>query len=205
MKVNIRDQIPKYLGETKLLTTKCCIKEVENLDEKGHTLHGATTILKQFPVHKCVHEEDFKPAIKCIKSMLGTNNKNRYFVASQDEDFRKKCKKVPGTPVLYLYQSAPTLEKPSETSENQAHDVVEKRMTGELKRVENLKRQLGLIEEKKVGKKKRKSGNPNPLSCLKTKKKKSEPLRKVEEKMESEGKKRKRKRIRKKKLANMNE
>jgi hypothetical protein len=31
MKINIRDQLPKYLGEVKLLTTKCCILEVEKL------------------------------------------------------------------------------------------------------------------------------------------------------------------------------
>ena len=31
MKINFRDQLPKYLGETKLLTTKCCILEVEKL------------------------------------------------------------------------------------------------------------------------------------------------------------------------------
>ena len=31
MKINIRDQLPKYLGEVKLLTTKCCILEAEKL------------------------------------------------------------------------------------------------------------------------------------------------------------------------------
>ena len=43
-KVNIKDQLPKYLGDVKLLTTKCCIQEVEKL---GPELFGAAVILKQ--------------------------------------------------------------------------------------------------------------------------------------------------------------
>ena len=74
MKVNIREQMPKYLGDVKLLTTKCCILEAERL---GPTLYGATTILKQFSVHKCGHDDDPKPAAKCLKSMIGTENPNR--------------------------------------------------------------------------------------------------------------------------------
>ena len=68
MKVNIRDQLPKYLGEVKLLTTKCCIMECEKL---GSDVFGATKILKQFGIHKCGHDQESKPAYKCLKSMLG--------------------------------------------------------------------------------------------------------------------------------------
>ena len=62
--------------------------------------------------------------------MVGTANENRYFVATQDPELREKCRKVPGTPILYLHSSAPTLERPSEMSENQAQNTVEARMTG---------------------------------------------------------------------------
>ena len=82
MQVNIKDQLPKYLGEVKLLTTKCCIQECEKL---GPQVFGATVILKQFGIHKCNHEEDTKPAMKCLKAMVGTKNENRYFIATQVE------------------------------------------------------------------------------------------------------------------------
>ena len=62
--------------------------------------------------------------------MVGTVNENRYFIATQDPELREKCRKVPGTPLLYLHSSAPTLERPSEMSENQAQNTVEARMTG---------------------------------------------------------------------------
>ena len=196
MKVNIREQLPKYLGDVKLLTTKCCIMECEKL---GPELFGATVILKQFGIHKCGHDETPKPAFKCLKSMVGDKNTNRYFIATQDADLRTKCRKIPGTPVMYLHHSAPILEKPSEMSETFVHDVIDERMkvTSEQKRIENLKRQAGIIEEIKP-KKKRKVGNPNPLSCLK-KKPKKDPLKNVQNKMESEGKKKKRIRKRKNK------
>ena len=53
--MNIRDQLPKYLGEVKLLTTKCCIMECEKL---GSEIFGATVILKQFGIHKCGHDSE---------------------------------------------------------------------------------------------------------------------------------------------------
>ena len=62
--------------------------------------------------------------------MVGNRNENRYFIATQDPELREKCRKVPGTPLLYLHSSAPTLERPSEMSENQAQNTVEARMTG---------------------------------------------------------------------------
>lgn len=68
--------------------------------------------------------------------------------------------------------------------------------TSEQKRIETLKRQAGLLPDIKA--KKRKTKNPNPLSCLKPKKAAKKDLKGVQDKMESEGKKRKRKRNRKK-------
>jgi rRNA-processing protein FCF1 len=55
--VNIKEQIPKYLGdEVKIVTTRCCILELEVLLENGASeLFGALQILKQFPLHECGH------------------------------------------------------------------------------------------------------------------------------------------------------
>ncbi len=49
---------------------------------------------------------------------------DRYLVATQDQSLREKARRVPGTPVLYLHRSAPTLENPSEMSADVAsHDA----------------------------------------------------------------------------------
>lgn len=199
MKVNIKEQLPKYLGEVKLLTTKCCIQECEKL---GPQLSGATTILKQFALHQCGHDET-KSARTCLQSMVKASKNNHYFLATNDQFLREKCRKVVGTPLMYLHHCAPVLEKPSGMSENHAKQTVDDRMTGDQKRVENLKKQLGIVQTEVKAKKKRKSGNPNPLSCLKSKKK---PLIQVQvQQGKDEGddnqgsKKRKRVRNRKKK------
>ena len=73
-----------------------------------------------------------KPAYKCLKSMLGDSNNNRYFVATQDPALRDKCRKIPGTPILYLHHCAPVLEKPSEMSETQANKAVGKKLVSHL-------------------------------------------------------------------------
>ena len=60
--------------------------------------------------------------------MLGDKNTNRYFIATQDSELRNKCRKVPGTPVMYLHHCAPVLEKPSNMSETFINEVIDERM-----------------------------------------------------------------------------
>ena len=76
MKVNIRDQLPKYLGEVKLLTTKCCIMECEKL---GSEVFGASVILKQFGIHKCGHDSE----VKCLFTFYYTNPSQLFIYYSQ--------------------------------------------------------------------------------------------------------------------------
>ena len=198
MKVNIREQIPKYLGEVKLLTTKCCIQEVEKL---GPSLFGATTILKQFALHKCGHDDNPLPAVDCIKSMIGKDNKSRYIVASNDGTLRGELREVPGVPLIYLHTSAPTLEKPSNVSLRHVDKVNSDKTNGGtgsdyyFKTAAKLKKEMFGEPEQKVYKRKKIKG-PNPLSCKKKKKKTLDPLRKPKIKMETTSKKRKRNRRR---------
>ena len=86
-KVNIKEQIPHYLGEeVKIITTRCCLLELERLVGIESDLYGALQVLKQFPLHECGHghtDEERRPSAKCIRSMIAGGNPKRYFVASQ--------------------------------------------------------------------------------------------------------------------------
>ena len=123
----------------------------------------------------------------------------RYFVATQDPELRVKVRKVPGTPVMYLHRSAPVLERPSEMSSAAASDAVKERVSGP----EYHSRVLEALKKKEFGeptkaKKRKKKGGPNPLSCLKKKKRPQQQgnkgdLNKTKEKLVTAGKKRKRK------------
>ncbi|EFA12229.1 rRNA-processing protein UTP23 homolog [Tribolium castaneum] len=189
-KVNIADNVPRYLqGELKLLTTQCAIIEMENL---GTKLGGALIILKKFPIHKCGHEGQPVVASECLLSMLGDTNLNHYVIATQDRDLQNNVRHKVGVPLLYLHGKTPVLEQPSEVTVEATRSRAEGLSVSERQKIEKLKLESGLVEAK--GKKvKRKKKGPNPLSCKKKKKNKSGEVDKVVKNTEE---KKKRKKIR---------
>lgn len=165
--INVADNIPRYLqAELKLLTTQCMVIETENL---GPKVSGALHILKQYSIHKCGHEGKPVSGAKCMLSMLGKKNEKHYVVATQDYDLQSKLRLVPGVPLLYLHQKAPVLERPSEITVRAASNKLNELTELEKQKVEELKKQSGLLQELSKPKKRKKKG-PNPLSCKKKKK-----------------------------------
>ncbi|XP_063903258.1 rRNA-processing protein UTP23 homolog [Zophobas morio] len=167
-KVNISDNIPRYLqGELKLLTTQCAVIEMENL---GSKLSGALIVLKQYPVHKCGHEGKPIVASKCLLSMLGNCNPNHYIVASQDRDLQNNVRNLVGVPLLYLHGKTPVLEQPSNVSVEAAKDNLGGISMSERQMIEKLKLENGMVSDNRDKLKKKKKKGPNPLSCKKKKK-----------------------------------
>ncbi|XP_023014405.2 rRNA-processing protein UTP23 homolog [Leptinotarsa decemlineata] len=165
-KINIADNIPRYLqAEIKLITTQCAIIEMENL---GPKLNGALLILKNYSLHKCGHEG--KPILgsKCFLSMLGKTNIEHYIVATQDRDLQSIVRNIPGVPLLYLHLKTPVLEQPSEASVKFAQEKMLGLREHEKLYFEKLKEKSGIVDEERPKKKKKKG--PNPLSCKKKKK-----------------------------------
>ena len=76
----------RYLGEVRVLTTSCCITELERL---GPALYGALTIAKTFPVYKCGHKVAV-PASQCLGDLAAGKPAGRehFIVASQDPELR---------------------------------------------------------------------------------------------------------------------
>ncbi|XP_076244636.1 rRNA-processing protein UTP23 homolog [Calliopsis andreniformis] len=174
-KFNIQDQLAKYFqAEVKLLTTPCIILETEKLGSFSKTISGAMQIVKQYPIHKCGHQKHSVTGTKCLKSMIAKNNSSRYIIATQDRELQDMLRKVPGVPILYLHGKAPTLEAPSEASREYAENIRKGLGMSEWEKenIKTLKKAAGLAEKSELKPtKKRKKGGPNPLSCLKKKKK----------------------------------
>ncbi|KAK8399574.1 hypothetical protein O3P69_003558 [Scylla paramamosain] len=191
-KVLIKEQIPKYLGaQTKIVTTQCIILEVEKLSKISPKLYGTWLVVKQFPVHKCGHEGDPVPASSCAKSLLGKNNPGKYIMASQDPELRAHVhQEVVGTPILYLHQSAPTLEKPTKKSVAAAQGST--LSTHEETTLKTLKRKHLGEAVQEPPRKRKKAKNPHSLSCKKSKK-----VKQADQQKASDGK-RKRKRHKRK-------
>ncbi|XP_014459347.2 rRNA-processing protein UTP23 homolog isoform X1 [Alligator mississippiensis] len=170
-KIQIREQLPGYLGgATQLCTTRCVLKELESL---GKELYGAKLIAQRFQVRHCSHFEDPVSGSACLLSMIQDGNPHHYFIATQDQDLAKKVKKKPGVPLLFIIQNTIVLDKPSPKSlafvqAVQANQLVPEHQKQSLKQ---LKEKEGLGKEEKEKRKRKRVGGPNPLSCLKKKKK----------------------------------
>ncbi|XP_074601387.1 rRNA-processing protein UTP23 homolog [Brevipalpus obovatus] len=193
-KVNLNEQIPKYLGDqVKMFTTLCVINETQEL---GKSAYGAHCIVKQFSIRKCDHSKNPVPASQCILSMIGENNNDHLIVATNDLTLTEKLRELPGCPILYMKLSAMNLEKPSEASLKMDGEIKRKLLGSESVQLEHLnsikERVLGSQESANRSKRKRKGG-PNPLSCKK-KKPKTEPSNDVEKETEDNPSKRPRRR-----------
>lgn len=197
-KVNIQEQLPKYLsGTCKLLTTACVVEETRRL---GMPLNGAYRILSQFPLHNCGHDKPIS-ASKCLSSFIIDNkNKDHYLVATQDYQLRVKISKYAVCPVIKLANNALVVEKPTQKVQSKVarthHFLANKISDDEHTNLKRLKEGENLLEAIKANgetkKKKKGPKGPNPLSC----KKKRNPTtgsEKRESEDEASSKRRKRK------------
>ncbi|XP_034017257.1 rRNA-processing protein UTP23 homolog [Thalassophryne amazonica] len=172
-KIQIKEQIPKYLmGEVQLCTTNCALKELDSL---GKQLYGAKLILQRFQVRRCQHVHSPVPASECLLSMLEDTNPHHYFVATQDHTVTTGLKRIPGVPLLYIILNTIVLDKLSHASLRYVHAVQLGQLMSPVQqsKIRSLKQEQGLGQkqgERRGKKRKRKQGNPNPLSCLKKKK-----------------------------------
>uniref|UniRef100_A0A8R1E4Z0 rRNA-processing protein UTP23 homolog n=2 Tax=Caenorhabditis japonica TaxID=281687 RepID=A0A8R1E4Z0_CAEJA len=100
-KLNLAEQIPKYLTEaTHLMTTKCVLKELENF---GPLLYGALVIAKQFEVAECTHSTP-RAASDCLAHLArrAASGKTKYLIATQDDELTEKLRGIVGTPIMYI-------------------------------------------------------------------------------------------------------
>ncbi|XP_071807393.1 rRNA-processing protein UTP23 homolog [Asterias amurensis] len=172
-KTNIQEQLPKYLGgNIQLMTTKCAIVETESL---GKELFGAAAILKRYKILKCPHREKPVPGADCFTELIGEENKQHYYIATQDPELTEHVHTIPGIPLLYMNMNAIVLEKPSKASNHFAEKLTKKKTKPSAVEKETLKQLKGTEEKSKVErqKKRRRPKEPNPLSVKRKKKNKS--------------------------------
>ncbi|KAL5982962.1 hypothetical protein ACLOJK_017042 [Asimina triloba] len=104
-------QLSKLLSApTKLFITKCILGELRSLgDSHSDTVRTARTFL----IARCDHESKRRSAANCIESVIGEDNSEHFFVATQDVDLRRKFKEVPGVPVIYGIRNSLFIDSPS--------------------------------------------------------------------------------------------
>merc|ERR1711942_492217 len=105
-----------------ILTTNCCLKELESLGPPGH---GALCILRQYSLKPCGHTEPIPP-VHCLLSILKGGNPGKFILASMHDELKLKAQNIAQVPILYLNGPAPVLEKPSERAVGYAETTAKK-------------------------------------------------------------------------------
>ena len=153
-------------------------------------------IAKSMERRRCNHHvlEEPLSTLECFSSVIdpknSRTNKNRYVVASQDEDVRRYCREVKGVPLVFVKRSVMVMEPMAASSVNARAGLerekfrsgLKTRGIGKRKRDEDDNNVPTAGEEQgmrsitetdgRAGKKKRTKGpkGPNPLSVKKPKK-----------------------------------
>ncbi|CAL5346746.1 unnamed protein product [Camellia sinensis] len=116
--------LSNILGATvKIFTTRCVLAELKSLGESySESLKAARNLFTA----RCDHEKR-KSAVACIVEIIGEDNPEHFFVATQDADLRKNLQEVPGVPVIFGLRNALMLEPPSAFQHQFAKSTEEER------------------------------------------------------------------------------
>ncbi|CAM8943646.1 unnamed protein product [Rhodiola kirilowii] len=135
-------------GTAKLFTTSCVIEELDYLgyethkknkkksgsqdasDQNGHMDNPyleSCRLARKLGVARCGHEKRIG-AEACFLEVIGADNPEHFFVATQDAELRNNLQQKPGVPLLYGLHKALLLETPSAFQKEFAAASEEKRL-----------------------------------------------------------------------------
>ncbi|KAL8624620.1 hypothetical protein ACOMHN_045155 [Nucella lapillus] len=184
-KVNIWDQLPKYLGgDVRLFTTACALKELEAF---GKLLYGPLKVMRNYKVAPCPHKEFGVDPVDCLRKTIKRSHPDyttctpgqgdvskarglkKFFIATQHGALSRKTQATAGVPGLYLHGNAVVLDPISAPSQTAADAVRQHTMVpaheADLTAL-FLREGLTMTEDGPIHHKKKLKG-PNPLSVLK--------------------------------------
>ncbi|KAK1358704.1 rRNA-processing protein UTP23-like [Heracleum sosnowskyi] len=111
-------------AEVKIFTTRCVLAELGRL---GSAYSGSLSAARNIMPARCDHEKR-KSAVDCISEIIGENNAEHFFVATQDADMRKKFHEIPGVPLIFGLRNALLLDPLSKSQRYFAKSAEEERL-----------------------------------------------------------------------------
>lgn len=78
-------------GPSKLFASHCIVAELNSL---GDAHADATRAARKLPLARCEHQGRRKSAVGCIQEIVGGDNSEHFFVATQDAELRSKFREV---------------------------------------------------------------------------------------------------------------
>jgi len=124
-KIYLKDELPKILqGRCYMVVTNCVVSE---LRKKGEDYKGAALFAKRLQRAKCDHSTAVS-ANECMKSVIGESNPEKYCVAVQDQNLRYRLSRLPGVPIVFLYQNRCQLGVPSKATKEESEKITHEKM-----------------------------------------------------------------------------
>ncbi|XP_074348692.1 uncharacterized protein LOC141687350 isoform X1 [Apium graveolens] len=111
-------------AEVKIFTTRCVLAELGRL---GGAYSGTLSVARNIMPARCDHDKR-KSAVDCITELIGENNAEHFFVATQDADFRKNLQEIPGVPLIFGLRNALLLDPLSKSQRDFAKSAEEERL-----------------------------------------------------------------------------
>ncbi|KAL1811900.1 hypothetical protein DCAR_0624049 [Daucus carota subsp. sativus] len=111
-------------AEVKLFTTRCVLAELGRL---GNAYSDSLSAARNFMVARCDHDKR-KSAVDCITEIIGENNAEHFFVATQDADMRNGLQEIPGVPLIFGLRNSLLLEPLSNSQRHFAKSAEEERL-----------------------------------------------------------------------------
>ncbi|KAL8466645.1 hypothetical protein ACS0TY_035623 [Phlomoides rotata] len=182
-------------ASVKIFITRCVVAELKRL---GSSYSDSHDVARNLITARCDHEKQ-KSAVACITEVIGENNPEHFFVATQDAELRNKFHQIPGVPAIYALRNALFLERPSTFQQEFVKAAEERRShlgdleykilkkkgvstdeardsfdANEIKILEtqdlkSYSKRKGTITKDGIKFKRNKAKGPNPLSCKKKK------------------------------------
>lgn len=157
-------------AETKPMITQCCMQALYLTDNQA-----AIDLAKTFERRRCNHPPKSPEApADCIRSIVDIDgtNKHRYIVASQSTSLRRKLRRVPGVPLVFMNRSVMVMEPASDSTKRAAVLSEQAKLKAGLNDskvgyVEQHKEET--VAEEQPKKKRKGPSEPNPLSIKKKK------------------------------------
>eukprot|EP01018_Ginkgo_biloba_P016384 Gb_33809 [translate_table: standard] len=129
-------------GHTKVFATRCVIGELKRL---GESFSGTVLAARRLTTARCDHGPLISAA-ECLEAIVGADNPEHFFVATQDASLRKKFRQVPGVPVVFVQKNSLLLEPPSEYNQQMAK-------MSEAERMHMKEKEFRLLEAREAKKK----------------------------------------------------
>ncbi|KAL8985241.1 MAG: hypothetical protein Q9177_004489 [Variospora cf. flavescens] len=109
-------------GKIKPMITQCSIRHLYTLPVPQSEKDPLILLAKSMERRRCNHHEleNALSTLECLSSVIApkksATNRNRYVVASQEEEVRRFCRGVRGVPLVYVKRSVMIMEPMGETT-----------------------------------------------------------------------------------------